>query len=205
MMEEIEKKKEFFNNYAFLKSLSGETKSKLIYSWDEKTYSFGAEVYEEGEPSSYIYLIKSGEFQISKDIYLTSTPGDNSWVWSFRRFYSNRTIADLNLIFNEETKILYSSEIDSNTKLKAFTKSNTTKHTVKVAIRGKNDQFGLNECQLLWPYRVVSIKCVSITGTVIRVDSNMFFKKVKDDEKLLKQTAIERMMLIVHSINNYVG
>lgn len=59
----------FFDKFNFIKPLTYQTKTKLAYYGKEIKYSIGQTVFNEGDLCSTIYLIKDGEFEISKDIY----------------------------------------------------------------------------------------------------------------------------------------
>ena len=60
---------EFLDCFNYIKHLTYQTKIKLAYFGVEKRFSYGQKVFDEGEPTKYIYLIKQGDFEISKDVY----------------------------------------------------------------------------------------------------------------------------------------
>lgn len=134
----------FFNKFNFLKPLTYHTKLKIRYFGKEMKYVIGQSVFEEGEPSGLIYLIKEGEFEIRKEIYLTEDPTITAKLCTFRRIYSNKRKSWLQEMLNDRTIALFTDDKNSLETLKKLN-VNATKQTVKVALRGTGNQVGLQE------------------------------------------------------------
>jgi hypothetical protein len=74
MIENIQKQKDkmaaMLSKFSIFDQLTKESKVLVGYYWKTHTYSIGQVVYSEGQPADMIYLIKSGEFELSKVIYV---------------------------------------------------------------------------------------------------------------------------------------
>ena len=70
MRRKFAKKVEFMSQFSFLNSLTRISKEKLWFFLEQQSYSIGQTVYDEGDPVDYIYFIESGEFEISKMLYI---------------------------------------------------------------------------------------------------------------------------------------
>lgn len=66
---------QFLSQYDFLKGLTYDTKAKISYNFNRKSYHLGQDVYKEGSAASKIYLIESGQFVITKDLYISRDQG----------------------------------------------------------------------------------------------------------------------------------
>ena len=62
---------EYFKSIPFLAKNSKTYLTKLHYSFEEKQFIRNQEVYREGEPSDWVYLVKHGEFEVTKRINFT--------------------------------------------------------------------------------------------------------------------------------------
>ena len=202
--KEIEKDINFLDTFMFIKPLTFETKSKMLYFCKERKFNFGQSVFNEGDSWNNIYLIREGEFEISKEIFLTEKPEDYLKVCSFMRYYSGKSKDQLSQIFNTDTKILFTSDLRSNEKLKLHTKSDTTKNKVRMALRGPSNIFGINEWLLGCPYRISSVTCVSKEALVLEIEADNFFKKIKQTKTSMIVNTVERLNLMYKWIINYV-
>ena len=61
---------EFLDIYDYIKPLTYQSKIKIAYWGTDKHYSFGQKVYEEDSKVEFIYLIKKGEFEVTKEVFL---------------------------------------------------------------------------------------------------------------------------------------
>jgi len=59
---------DFFKSIPCLSKNSKNYLCKLHYGFEKKTYLRHQEVYTEGQPSTWIYLVKNGEFEMRKRI-----------------------------------------------------------------------------------------------------------------------------------------
>lgn len=101
---------EFFDSFSFLKPLTYHTKIKISYLGKEIKYVIGQSVYEEGEPAGLIYLIKDGEFEIRKDMYLFDDPTSTTKICTFRQLYSAKRKSWLQEMLNDRTLILFTDD-----------------------------------------------------------------------------------------------
>jgi CRP-like cAMP-binding protein len=62
----IAKKTEFLQGFKLFSELTVHTLQKLTFYMEEKKYSFKQLVYGEGDKSDGVYLIKDGEFEVTK-------------------------------------------------------------------------------------------------------------------------------------------
>lgn len=58
------------NQFPIFENLTKESKVMLAYCCDPVTYAMGQQVYIEGQNADTLYLIKSGEFELSKEVFL---------------------------------------------------------------------------------------------------------------------------------------
>jgi len=76
-MKESDHIVDFFDQYEFMRELTYNTKAKLGYRIVNKKYVLGQEVFNEGNKADTIYFIESGQFVITKDLYISSNSSTN--------------------------------------------------------------------------------------------------------------------------------
>jgi CRP-like cAMP-binding protein len=62
----LNQKIEFIENLECLKHLSQEKIGKIVNCFELAKFTRGAQVYKQGDPAEWVYLIRDGEFQITK-------------------------------------------------------------------------------------------------------------------------------------------
>lgn len=73
---EINQNIDFLDRFSYIKQLTKQSKTKLTYYAEKKNYVIGQEVFQEGEECASLYLIRSGEFEITKNVYITTRNQD---------------------------------------------------------------------------------------------------------------------------------
>ena len=76
---------EFLDLFEYFKSLTYQSKIKLAYWGVDKHFTFGQKVFEEETNIEYVYLIKSGEFELLKEVYINEDPSTGVTFSTFRR------------------------------------------------------------------------------------------------------------------------
>lgn len=61
---------QFLSKFPYLNHLTRKGKEKLCFFLKQERYTIGQKILKEGQPNPYIYLISSGEFEVSKAIYV---------------------------------------------------------------------------------------------------------------------------------------
>ena len=59
---------DFYKSIPFLAKNSKTYLQKLHYNFEQRTFIRNQIIYSEGEPSDYVYLVQSGEFEVNKKI-----------------------------------------------------------------------------------------------------------------------------------------
>jgi len=59
---------DFFKSIPFLSNNSKTYLTKLHYSFEQRNVIRNQEIYREGDPSDMVYLVREGEFEVSKRI-----------------------------------------------------------------------------------------------------------------------------------------
>ena len=84
-MKESNEIVEFLDQFTFLKELTYNTKAKLAYRLKTKKCVLGQTIYHEESTADKIYLIKNGQFEMSKSIYKVKEKGSS--YCEFRRLF----------------------------------------------------------------------------------------------------------------------
>ena len=63
----IQKKVDFFKSLPFLNKWTKNQIRKVVYSFNEVDYGRNQTVYQQGEISAYIYIVKEGEFEVKRE------------------------------------------------------------------------------------------------------------------------------------------
>ena len=166
-------------------------------------YSYGQRVYEEGDASKYIYLIRKGDFEVNKDVHLIKNPNDDKIYGVFNRIYSNKDKSVIQLFFNKSSQILYSFK-DMSEIYKQFSKLGLKK-AIKICIRSEGDQLGLTDSFFWSPMHTSSATCVSKEGELFAIHKEHFFKKIRENNTQLGKVLINAITLIDLRIRNFFG
>lgn len=99
---------QFLNQYDFIRDSTYNTKAQLGYRLKEKKFIFGQEVYAEGSNNNNVYFIESGQFVITKDLYIHKDKEDI--LLDFRRAFPHNNPDTLKRIFDKESICLYNDK-----------------------------------------------------------------------------------------------
>ena len=156
-MKESDNNVEFLNKFDFLKELTYNTKAQLSYRLKETNYVLGQDVYVEGSKNSNVYFIESGQFVLTKDLYIHKDH-ENALV-EFRRAFVEKDDKILMDVFHKETVCFFTDTlgkyylfVNENTfilklieEFKFSKNKNTDYFELKISIRSKGGVFGLAE------------------------------------------------------------
>jgi CRP-like cAMP-binding protein len=107
---------DFLNKYSFFSNFSRNAQVKLASRIKEVAYSFNQRVYLEGDDADYIYFIKSGQFEVTKDIYIKQS--EKGSKIGFRRIVVNPSESIMHKYFSHHTQIFISTDQNELKKLK---------------------------------------------------------------------------------------
>ncbi|CAI2380611.1 unnamed protein product [Moneuplotes crassus] len=196
----------FLERYRYIYPLTYQTKIKLGYFLKEIECVIGQEIYKEGDDSNYIYLIKSGEFEIQKNMYTCKDPERTISFLKFTQMWSSilhkKKNPDLLGMINERTQICFTEDQDHLENLKYQVKDATIQK-IRVAVKAQGEQFGANDCYFGCPYRTQSVKCVSPKGVIYQIDSKVLIQRVKQNNKDLKDIIMGNINLVERQIQNF--
>ncbi|CDW81071.1 UNKNOWN [Stylonychia lemnae] len=200
VLQKIELKKmqkiiDFLHQLPFFKVWTKTSLGKLHYSFEERLFKRNQVVYREGDASEMVYIIKSGEFEVTKrfvkqtvrEIDVTSYIGPKA---------NQKNEQELNL--NSET-----TEDDSYDKVVKNGRDKSQKgskhqvpqiqlasrlrntETFKILLLGPGQMFGEDDVVHERPYSQTII-CRSNTGLTFAMRANEFFRKLKSNEECWK-------------------
>eukprot|EP00347_Sterkiella_histriomuscorum_P019194 403342576 len=194
VLQKIELKKmqkiiDFLHQLPFFRVWTKTSLSKLHYSFEEKAFTRNQVVYREGDESSMVYIIKSGEFEVTKKFMKQETQeidvqkflGPRSEQQTIDNTKSNEKDKDKNGRDNSQQKAkksIQSSNIQLASRLR-----NT--ETFKILLLGPGQMFGEDDVVHERPY-TQTIICRSNTGIVFAMKSQEFFRKLKPNEDCWK-------------------
>jgi CRP-like cAMP-binding protein len=187
------------NNFEYLKPLSNERKKKIGTLMEEKQFSFNQNVFVEGSHDDNIYLIKEGEFEMTKDLYIKQTQKQN--MLGFRRLHVDKNNPILGQLFDERTQIFLTSDHRELTRLKVRYKK-CYKNNTRICLLSKNESIGLLESIVSCPYRITNVKCVSMKATVLVISREEFFRRVSRTTEALVRDIVQRIKFLEYRIMN---
>ncbi|CAI2358823.1 unnamed protein product [Moneuplotes crassus] len=197
---------QFLEKFRYIKPLTYQTKVKLSYFCKEIDCVIGQDIFKEGDPATKIYFIKSGEFEIQKNMYICKDSNKSGQVLKFSQIWSKaltkKQSSNLLEMINERTQICFTEDPEQMENLK-FKAKDATCHKIRVALRGGGEQFGIAGCYYQCPYRTYSVKCVSPAGVIYAIDANVLIQKVKESNKALKEIIMSNINLVERSIQNF--
>ena len=82
----MNRKVEFLNKFEYIETLTHHSKTKICYQLKEKSCILNQPVYQEGDSSDNIYLILSGQFEVTKDLFIDEKENQIG----FRRMFTNK-------------------------------------------------------------------------------------------------------------------
>ena len=197
-MKESTKIVSFLDNFEYLKPLTFQSKSKLGLMMTEKECSLNHVLFTEGNPSDYIYFIKEGEFEVTKELFVSLNP---TRILKFRRMWSDKGINFLQKLFNIKTQILVSNTHDLLLDWKSDHKSDL-KFSTRISVLNKNETIGITECIVGCPYRITNVKWVSLKAKYMIITKDNFFRRVKDTNKELLELVVQKLDFLEFRIRN---
>ena len=156
---------EYFKSIPFLSNNSKTYLTKVQYSFEQRNYIRNQQVYFEGEPSDYVYLVKDGEFEVTKRI-----------TYKMKNKEKNR---------HECMKLLKGNKPKSALSMKDILKPQI--ETFRVAIVGDGQLIG--EEDVIKEYEdekriyTTSVKCISKTAYVFCIKYDEFLRKFKNNRE----------------------
>ena len=120
---------------------------------EERHYTFGQNIYVEGDKDDNMYFIMDGEFEMTKDIYIQQ----ESNRLGFRRMVLNIQQPFLDKLINQRTQAFCTTDEKELRKLK-FRYKNAYKNTTRMCLLATNETCGLIENIVDAPYRIFNVK-----------------------------------------------
>ena len=116
---------EYLLSYQFIQSMNLITLARFNKMLTEKTYLLGQEVFREGDESHSIYLVKSGSFEITKQMQVRNDFNDGM-TCNFLRYRSAKKTYRVGKVLNEYVIPVYSLRYDT---LQEFQDHQTSENT----------------------------------------------------------------------------
>lgn len=156
---------EYFKSIPFLSNNSKTYLTKVQYSFEQRNYIRNQQVYFEGDPSDYVFLVKNGEFEITKRI-------------TYKLKNSDKNKSDcLKLLKGNKSKSGLSSKETMKPQIETF----------RVAIVCDGQLIG--EEDVIKEYEdenriySTSVKCISKTANVFCIKYDEFLRKFKNNRE----------------------
>ncbi len=194
----------------FLQSWSKNALVKLQYALETKTYLRNSVIYKEGEPSTNVYIIKSGEFEMLKKVKevksgaeagkidslihgngtQSSMSGGEQEITSFKDFIKHRgkseenKFATINQSVPNKKKLLKNDDklqlLANSSKIISKGESSTIQNSYKIAQIGIGQLFG-EEDVISQRHYSTTVVCKSKVAEVFAIKSDEFTKKFKSN------------------------
>ncbi|CAI2367867.1 unnamed protein product [Moneuplotes crassus] len=185
----------FLSEFSFLDYLTRKTKERLCHHLILEKCGVEQKILTEGEPLEYIYLIKKGEFEVTKSVFINpELAQDNPQKLKYLKLYTRKQVDFLRKLKDSGLKYLVTKENIPVEKIKEG--DNYQKKTIKISKIGDLECFGLIEAVLSCPYSVTSIKCMAKDSEVYKIKREEFFIKVQACSEILIDTVKQRMILL---------
>ncbi|CDW72769.1 UNKNOWN [Stylonychia lemnae] len=189
---------DFLHQIPFLHSWTRTSLSKLQYSFEQRIYKRNQTIYKEGEESNYVYLVKSGEFEVSKRIqfeekkklntkdYLgvkEEEKDDPKKVISYVKV--NQDSLDMEDFLAQTSKEKKKKQkgsiyIEDNSKLQ------NPQISYKLAIVGCGQLLGEEDVLSNNRRYTTNVTCSSIQGEIFCIKSDEFHRRVKSNNESWK-------------------
>ncbi len=106
LQHEFEYKITFLLGFKFSQGLGNMALVKLSYLMEEINVKIGSRITLEGDKAKYIYLIRDGEFEISKKFYLKEVKFEGTHCM-FLRYISTKKTKRVSQTLSPSTMMLY--------------------------------------------------------------------------------------------------
>lgn len=235
IIREIEEKRlshvirEFKNDFPLFEYWGGYQCLRMFNFLEKESFSFGEYLYKQNDPSDAIYFIKSGKFEMSTSVSFAWYEEFINFIYDSSFSLVNRM--DKKELFSEEeiksfmnlAQSVIQSPCNINKKKKVITTS-LNKEGNLVDIKLEEDDLvnpehffkakiktitapecvGYEDALELKP-RYCSIKCISKTADVQKVNLFEFIKLIPHDQKnqfIFQQSVFEKKMYLVQQLKN---
>ncbi|EAS03680.2 cyclic nucleotide-binding domain protein (macronuclear) [Tetrahymena thermophila SB210] len=173
---QLQEKIEFLRKFPFLQIWSNAHLSNLLQTIKVCEYIKNQIVYTKNDPIQYIYLIKSGEFEIVQDIqadYEEPEQPMECYKQSIEEFYESFNM--LNLQFKR-------------------TKKKEIQKKQKIVLLSSGQSFGLSEVAQHEQKRQETAICTSIKAEVYLLDKQVYLNSIKDknNNELAKEYCLKQ-------------
>ena len=214
ILDRSEKRHIFMQHFEKVKVLKGLDYLQLKNLYDlsyEQKFKIGNTVYRQGDDSRYVYLIKSGDFEVQRTPMSQDTPSSFQHAAQSSRQREKRKIPRTGEqdAKNDLALLLRTSLANSNRSLNFFSRyeqlsslqgdqsasrSRASKQAQKIGILSEGECFGLEEFfengELTFQKRRdCTIICVSEVGTVYKIDRSDLYRRMEFDEGMKRHFA----------------
>jgi len=159
---------QFIKQIPFISHWSKNLLGKLRYAMDTVVINRGQKIIKEGESCKYIYIVKSGEYELIKDLGTDKNDDED--------------------LKEEEELIrpLLAREDAKRCKAMRFTKEwhnpSRVKRSIRLSILGECKIFGDNDARFNRDSSA-TVVANSLSGTLYRIKASEFLKHLKNDEE----------------------
>lgn len=147
MTESINNKKsklaETMGQFPILDQITKQSKVMMGYCCKVQNFWVGQQVYNEGQTADSIYLIQSGEFELSKTIYVEGDSNTQEKHCIFSQMVTSKKEKIQREIFDESTKVFINKNFIPSEFVQKIKHLPKTK--VKVSVINESDMFGIIE------------------------------------------------------------
>lgn len=159
---------EFIRQIPFISHWSKNLLGKLKYSMDVMEYHRGQKIITEGEPSTYIYIVKTGEYELVKnmenrDKEIKNKNGEEDVI---RR-----------LLNHEDSKRCQALRM-----IKDWHDPSRVKRSIRLSILGECKLIGANDARFNLN-ATATVVATSLNGVLYRIKASEFLKHLKNDEE----------------------
>lgn len=182
---------EFFKSIPFMSKNSKSALTKLNYSFEQRSFIRHQEIYKEGDTSDWVYLVKSGEFEITKKIKVQLKPTAKQSSAECKKFLKHKRGKKS---FSSQPKIQIKPQTAGGN-----VGQRPAIRTFRVAIAGVGQLLGDEDVikQVEDPERVYNctVKCISKSAEVFRMKYDEFLRKFKPNKeswKIIMATAKQK-------------
>jgi len=189
-MKKIQKNIEFMHQLPFFKVWTKTSLSKLQYSFEQRAFIRNQVVFREGEEAAFVYIIRSGDFEVTKrfkkeevkevDVMKLLAPRAEEETEE-HGFFSRKEEEKVALKDNSRKKTL--GMINAPNVQMASRLRNT--ETYKIMLLGVGQMFGEDDVIHERPHSQTVI-CRSNQGVVFCMKTLEFFRKLKANEECWK-------------------
>ena len=153
----------------------------------------------EGGPSNYVYFIESGEFEVSKNIYISK--GRTSSYYEYLRFTSPKDLEFMKEVLDPKTRILYSKnekELELFNLMLKQKRSAIHKSNIRISSIRDYEWFGLLEWYVECPYALTTVTWISQEAVLYRIKKDEFHMKLDPRSLSSILSNIRQKLMFMH-------